>query len=124
MAVSKESPALRGDTAQAGASRSRTRATSRLRMPRVFTRPGVHPFDELAWEKRSARITNEKGEVVFEQGDVEVPENWSQMATNVVVSKYFHGTVGTPQREKSVRQVIDRVSRTIASWGRKDRYFE
>jgi len=124
MAVSKESPALRGATAPSAATRVRSRAGARLRMPRVFTRPGVHPFDELTWERRSARITSEKGEVVFEQDDVEVPSTWSQMATNVVVSKYFHGAVGTAQRETSVRQVIDRVASTIAGWARKDRYFD
>ncbi len=124
MAVSKESPAMRGAATSASAARGRARTGSKLRMTRVFTRPGVHPFDEIEWEKRSARIANEKGEVVFEQTDIEVPAFWSQMATNVVVSKYFHGALGTPQREKSVRQVIDRVARTITSWARKDHYFD
>ena len=123
MAVSKESPALQGATASGGGNGARTKNV-RLRMPRLFTRPGVHPFDELTWEKRSARISNEKGEVIFEQQDIEVPAPWSQMAANVVVSKYFHGGVGTPQRETSVRQVIERVSRTVTTWGRKDHYFD
>jgi ribonucleoside-diphosphate reductase alpha chain len=104
--------------------RSRARSGAKLRMQRLFTRPGVHPFDEMTWEMRSARISNEKGENVFEQNDIEVPTSWSQMATNVVVSKYFHGPIGTPQRETSVRQVIDRVARTITGWARKDRYFD
>jgi ribonucleoside-diphosphate reductase alpha chain len=124
MAVSKESPSLRSAAAPTTAARARTRAGARLRMPRIFTRPGVNPFDEVPWERRSARITNERGEVVFEQDDIEVPAAWSQMATNVVVSKYFHGPLGTPERETSVRQVIDRVASTIAGWARKDHYFD
>jgi hypothetical protein len=104
MAVSKESPALRG--AVPVSPRPRSRPSPRLRMPRVFTQPGVHPFDAVAWEKRSARITNEKGEVVFEQHDVEVPAFWSQMATNVVVSKYFHGPTASRARSRAGRARI------------------
>src|SRR5512140_2777320 len=74
---------------------------------RLFTTPGVHPFDRLEWELRTAAISNEKGEVIFEQKDVEVPKPWSMTATNVVVSKYFHGKIGSPQRETSVRQLVD-----------------
>ena len=70
---------------------------------RYFTRPGVAPFDEVQWETREASITNEKGEVVFEQHEVEIPTTWSQVATNVVVSKYFRGVLGTPERERSVK---------------------
>src|SRR5262249_4634380 len=88
-----------------------------------FTRRGVHPFAEVEWEKRSAVISGEKGEVVFEQHEVEVPRSWSQLATNVVVSKYFRGPLGTPQREYSVRQLISRVVETITGWGRQDGYF-
>ena len=69
-----------------------------LTMRRYFTRPGVHPFAEVEWEKRSAVISGEKGETVFEQHDVEIPKSWSQLATNVAVSKYFRGQLGTPQR--------------------------
>jgi ribonucleoside-diphosphate reductase alpha chain len=94
-----------------------------LRVARRFTRDGVHPFDEVAWEKRSAVIGNERGETVFEQKDVEIPASWSQMATNVVVSKYFRGPLGTPRRETSVKQVISRVCDTIADWGREGGYF-
>jgi ribonucleoside-diphosphate reductase alpha chain len=94
-----------------------------LRFNRFFTKPGVHPFDEIVWERRNAVITNEKGEVVFEQKDVEVPASWSMLATNIVVSKYFHGQVGTPEREYSVKQLIERVARTITNWGIKDGYF-
>jgi ribonucleoside-diphosphate reductase alpha chain len=94
-----------------------------LRFPRLETRPGVNPFDEVEWNVRSAAITNEHGKVVFEQKDVEFPTFWSQMATNVVTSKYFRGQIGTPQRERSVKQLIGRVVRTIAGWGRAQAYF-
>ncbi|NOT53825.1 MAG: vitamin B12-dependent ribonucleotide reductase [Deltaproteobacteria bacterium] len=94
-----------------------------LTMKRYFTRPGVHPYTEVEWEKRSAVISGEKGETVFEQHDVEIPKPWSQLATNVVVSKYFRGQLGTPQREQSVKQLIGRVVDTITNWGRKDGYF-
>jgi ribonucleoside-diphosphate reductase alpha chain len=94
-----------------------------LTMKRYFTRLGVHPFAEVEWEKRSAVISGEKGETVFEQHDVEIPKPWSQLATNVVVSKYFRGQLGTPQREHSVKQLIGRVVDTITDWGRKGRYF-
>jgi ribonucleoside-diphosphate reductase alpha chain len=94
-----------------------------LRFERRWTTPGAHPYDEITWENRSASIQNEKGEAVFEQKDVEVPSFWSQLATNVVVSKYFRGHVGTPERERSVKQLIDRVVNTIASWAATQRYF-
>ena len=77
-----------------------------LSIRRYFTTPGVDPADEMAWELRTAGISGEDGKVVFEQKDVEIPKSWSQMATNVVVSKYFRGTLGTPERETSVRQLI------------------
>ncbi|MFH0792762.1 MAG: vitamin B12-dependent ribonucleotide reductase [bacterium] len=99
------------------------RKHSRLIAERFFSKEGTHPYDELEWEKRSAVIANEKGEKVFEQTGVEVPKSWSQMASNVVVSKYFRGRVGTPEREYSVRQLIDRVSDTITGWGFEGRYF-
>ncbi|MBV9525617.1 MAG: ribonucleoside-diphosphate reductase [Candidatus Dormibacteraeota bacterium] len=94
-----------------------------LSIERRFTRLGVHPFDEVTWERRTASIGNEKGETVFEQKDCEVPAFWSQMATNVVVSKYFRGPLGTPRRETSVKQMISRVADTIAEWGRAGGYF-
>ncbi len=96
---------------------------SGLRFPRLFTRAGVNPFDEVEWDLRSAGISNEHGKVVFEQKDVEFPKFWSQMATNVVTSKYFRGQLGTPQRERSVKQLIGRVAKTIAGWGRTQAYF-
>jgi ribonucleoside-diphosphate reductase alpha chain len=94
-----------------------------LEFPRFFTLPGVDPFDEVTWEQRAAVIGNERGEVVFEQRDVEMPSFWSQQATNIVVSKYFRGQIGTPEREHSVKQLIGRVVDTITAWGKKDGYF-
>jgi ribonucleoside-diphosphate reductase alpha chain len=90
---------------------------------RFFTREGIDPFDEVEWEIRSAVIGNEKGNVVFEQRDVEMPKAWSQQATNIVVSKYFRGVIGTPERERSVKQLIGRVVDTITGWARAQKYF-
>src|SRR4051794_13752044 len=94
-----------------------------LTFPRRWTTPGVHPYDEITWELRTANIANESGKTVFEQTDVEVPAFWSQLATNVVVSKYFRGHIGTPQRERSVKQLIDRVVNTIAGYAETQHYF-
>jgi ribonucleoside-diphosphate reductase alpha chain len=91
---------------------------------RHFTTAGVHPFDQVAWERRDARISNWKdGTVAFEQLGVEFPVTWSLNATNIVSQKYFRGTIGTPERESSLRQVIDRVSDTITRWGSEGGYF-
>ncbi|MGA0117288.1 MAG: vitamin B12-dependent ribonucleotide reductase [Ilumatobacteraceae bacterium] len=91
---------------------------------RFFTTPGVHPYDEVAWEKRDSRITNWRdGSVAFEQLDVEFPVSWSLNSTNIVAQKYFRGTPGTPERESSMRQVIDRVADTITTWGVEGGYF-
>ncbi len=92
-------------------------------MARRFVPPGVDPYDEVEWETRAAVIQGERGEVVFEQRDVEVPKAWSQLATNVVVSKYFRGPLGTPQRERSVRQLVGRVVNTLCEWGAAQGYF-
>jgi ribonucleoside-diphosphate reductase alpha chain len=97
--------------------------TKGLTFERRWTRPDVHPYDEITWEIRTASIGNESGKSVFEQRDVEVPGFWSQLATNVVVSKYFRGHLGTPERETSVRQLIDRVVNTITAWAESRRYF-
>ncbi|MFH1919220.1 MAG: vitamin B12-dependent ribonucleotide reductase [Planctomycetota bacterium] len=95
-----------------------------LRVDPVFCPADVvDPFDSVEWELRTASIKGEDGGVLFEQGNCEIPEGWSQLATNVVVSKYFYGELGTPERENSVRKLIHRVSRTIADWGIKDGYF-
>src|SRR3984957_10519255 len=90
---------------------------------RYFTRPGVDPMTEVEWDLRSALISGEDGRVVFEQRDVEVPRSWSQTATNVVVSKYFRGQLGSPRRETSVRQLIARVVDTVTAWGERQYYF-
>jgi ribonucleoside-diphosphate reductase alpha chain len=90
---------------------------------RLFTKAGLHPFDEIEWEFRTASIQNDKGKVIFEQRNVEVPKDWTQTAANIVASKYFHGKQGTPERESSVRQLISRVSDTIAQWGAEGGYF-
>ena len=100
-----------------------TSPTRGLTFERRWTTPGVHPYDEIIWEHRTAGIANESGKSVFEQKDVEVPESWSQLATNVVVSKYFRGHLGTAERETSVRQLIDRVVNTITAWAETQRYF-
>ena len=106
-----------------GAVEGMAKAKTGLKINRYFSRTGVDPFDEVEWEQRAASITNEKGKVVFEQSNVEIPKAWSLMATQVVVSKYFRGPLGTPQRETSVRQMIGRVVNTISGWGMKDGYF-
>ena len=91
---------------------------------RHFTSPEVHPYDQVEWEHRDARITNFRdGSVAFEQTDVEVPASWSLNATNILAQKYFRGTPNTPERERSLRQVADRVVDTITEWGVKDGYF-
>jgi ribonucleoside-diphosphate reductase alpha chain len=106
--------------------------SARVAIERFFTRPDVHPYDEVEWDIRAATITGEDGSVIFEQKDVEVPAFWSQTATNVVVSKYFRGPLGGRvvhhekgeiRRETSVRQLIDRVVGTLRDWGLKDGYF-
>jgi ribonucleoside-diphosphate reductase alpha chain len=95
-----------------------------LTVERFFTRAGVDPFDTVEWERRDAVISGADGKVFFEQRGVEFPRTWSQTATNVVVQKYFRGTLGTPQREDSVRTMIGRVADTIYAWGKADGYFK
>src|SRR3982750_1939322 len=93
-----------------------------LSVRRLFTKPGVHPFDEVQWELRDARIGHgDRG--AFEQKDVEFPESWSQNATNIVAQKYFRGQLNSPTRERSVKQMVGRVAGTIADWGRERGYF-
>src|SRR5205814_2479022 len=90
---------------------------------RVFSDPRTNPFAQLEWERRTAEITDDAGKVIFKQDNVEVPKSWSLLATKVVVSKYFYGEQGTTERETSVRQLVHRITRTIADWGIKDGYF-
>ncbi|MFM7315966.1 MAG: vitamin B12-dependent ribonucleotide reductase [bacterium] len=94
-----------------------------LQFARIFTKAGIDPFSTVQWETRTAAIKDEKGSVIFEQTDCEFPVTWSQLATNVVASKYFYGENGTAEREKSVRQLVHRVSRTMTDWGVEDGYF-
>ena len=94
-----------------------------LRFTRFFTADGVHPYDAVEWEQRDAVILNAEGETVFEQNAVEFPTFWSQRATNIVASKYFHGQLGTPERESSLKQLIGRVVGTMAQWGIDGDYF-
>jgi ribonucleoside-diphosphate reductase alpha chain len=95
-----------------------------MQIQRFWTTPGVDPFDAVIWERRDATITGSDGSIVFEQRDVEVPAQWSQLATNIVASKYFRGTPGAPGREHSVRQLIGRVVATITRWAEQDALFE
>src|SRR5215468_6237671 len=96
---------------------------SGLEFRRLFTKSGSSPYDEIEWELRLAQITDAQGNVIFEQKDVEVPKDWSMTATNIVASKYLHGTVGTAERETGVRQLVERVAETIRDWGKADGYF-
>ncbi|HKW88202.1 MAG TPA: vitamin B12-dependent ribonucleotide reductase [Candidatus Acidoferrales bacterium] len=101
----------------------RTSVPKGMEFRRRFTDGRVSPFDAVEWEKRTAQIGNEKGQVIFRQEDVEVPKSWSQTATNIVASKYFHGKLNTRERETSVRQLIGRVVDTIVRWGEEGGYF-
>ncbi len=90
---------------------------------RVFSTEGVGPFDQVDWELRTAEIKDERGRAIFQQTECEIPKAWSQLATNVVASKYFYGEMNTSERETSVRQLVNRVTRTISDWGKEDGYF-
>ena len=100
-----------------------TRRATGLEFQRRFTDGKVSPFDKVEWERRTALIGNDKGQVIFRQENVEVPKTWSMTATNIVASKYFHGKPNTPERETSVRQLIGRVVDTIVRWGDEGGYF-
>jgi ribonucleoside-diphosphate reductase alpha chain len=102
---------------------SEPRSKTGLDFKRYFTDGRVSPFDAVEWERRVAQIGNEKGQVIFRQENVEVPKSWSQTATNIVASKYFHGKLDTPKRETSVRHLIGRVVDTIVGWGENGGYF-
>jgi ribonucleoside-diphosphate reductase alpha chain len=104
--------------------KTESKTTRGLSFERVFSKQGVNPFDEVQWETRTAEITDDAGKVIFKQDNVEVPKTWSLLATKVVVSKYFYGENKTKEREHSVRQLIHRVTRTIADWGKRDGYFK
>jgi len=117
--------ALNGKSLSADAAPMSTAAATGkgLVFERYFTDGKKSPFDAVQWEKRTALIANEKGVTIFRQDDVEVPKSWSQTATNIVASKYFHGKSGTAEREGSARQLIGRVVNTIVRWGQEGGYF-
>ena len=109
-----------------GTSVSNSASTNKKKAPglafrRLFTKPGVSPYDDVEWELRTASITDSQGGIIFEQKNVEVPKDWSMMATNIVASKYLHGRTG--ERETGVRQLVARVAESIRDWGMKDGYF-
>ncbi|GAC1656186.1 MAG: vitamin B12-dependent ribonucleotide reductase [Candidatus Dormibacteraceae bacterium] len=103
--------------------RGSSRGRKGLRFDRYFTPPGSRAHDLVEWERRTAAIIGEKGKVIFEQKDVEVPRTWSQLAINIVAQKYFRGAQGTAERETSVRQMVDRVVAQLGKWGRERSYF-
>ncbi|MEK7642935.1 MAG: vitamin B12-dependent ribonucleotide reductase [Patescibacteria group bacterium] len=117
--MSTTTPAVKA-VAKKGRAQDSKRA---FRLARFFTHENIHPYDEITWEKRRAVISGSKGNVVFEQDNVEVPMFWSQTATDIVAEKYFYGHVGKEGRESSVRQLVDRVADTITGWGRGYKYF-
>src|SRR5215208_5298412 len=106
--------------------KTKTPIKTGISFPRYFTsrlEAGKTPYDDVQWETRTASIGNDKGSVIFEQRDVEAPVDWSQTATNIVASKYFYGKLGSPERETSVAQLVQRVVDTITDWGKKGGYF-
>ena len=123
-----QSPARAKSARPASKPASRT-STKGLKFERVFSKENVSPFDQIEWDKRTARITDESGKTIFEQKDVEVPKTWSELATKIAVSKYFYGDISHGSdpwkggRESSIRQLVNRVTRTIADWGQADGYF-
>ncbi len=128
MLQSEDTMSNEGDRRMSPASQRNSRvirdARPGLTVDRYFTREGIDPFAEVEWELRDAVISGADGKVFFEQRQVEFPKAWSQTATNVVVQKYFRGTLGTAQRERSVKQMIARVADTIYGWGKADHYFK
>ncbi|MGH9569842.1 MAG: vitamin B12-dependent ribonucleotide reductase, partial [Candidatus Angelobacter sp.] len=99
------------------------KAAPGLKFARYFTRAGVSPYNEVEWERRTASITDARGNTIFEQKEVESPKDWSMTAINIVASKYLHGQLGTPQRESGVRVLLERVAETIRDWGWAQGYF-
>src|SRR5712671_4640730 len=125
--MEKAMPELKTTTSAAAPATTVT-ATNKKTSPglafrRLFTKPGVSPYDEVEWDLRLAQITDAKGNVIFEQKDVEVPKDWSVTATNIVASKYLHGTLGTAERESGVRALVSRVAESIRDWGLNGGYF-
>jgi ribonucleoside-diphosphate reductase alpha chain len=126
-ATEKETRTASGDGAQnseRGGANGPARGLRGLTIPRRYSDASVSPFDAIEWEMRTASITSDKGEVIFEQKNVQVPKSWSQTATNIVVQKYFHGRMGSSERESSVKDLIGRVANTITGYGDKGAYFK
>ena len=108
---------------QTGQSHRARHSHEKLNIQRFFTRVGVHPYDEIEWDFRTASINNDKGEILFERQNIEVPKTWSQTAINIVASKYFHTHKNSGTHETSVKSMVDRVAKTITRWGLQDGYF-
>ncbi|MBU6409816.1 MAG: vitamin B12-dependent ribonucleotide reductase, partial [Verrucomicrobia bacterium] len=121
--VSQHGPRRRAGNISAGRTKRNKAAEKILKIERIFSDGRVKPFDQVQWDRRTAEITDDAGKVIFKQENVEVPKSWSLLATKVVVSKYFYGEQNTSEREVSVRQLIHRITRTIADWGVADGYF-
>src|SRR5437870_1501191 len=115
-------PVLHGKSVEAGTP-GKCGTRTGVNFSCVLTDGKISPFDAVEWEKRTALNDKEKGVTIFRQENVDVPKNWSQTATNIVASKYFHGKPGSPEREGSVRQLIGRVVNTIVRWGTEGGYF-
>src|SRR5436309_3941607 len=112
------------ETSSGSAARGGKSARKGLAMKRIYTRDGVHPYDDVTWERRDVVMTNWRdGSINFEQRGVEFADFWSVNSTNIVTTKYFRGAVGTPQREWSLKQLIDRVARTYRRAGEEHGYF-
>src|SRR5436305_12958593 len=105
------------------ASTPATKKAPGLQFRRYFTKPGTSAYDQFQWELRTASITDSQGKSIFEQKNVEVPKDWSMTATNIVASKYLHGTLGTSDRERGVRALVSRVAETVRDWGFGSGYF-
>src|SRR3954471_4166364 len=123
--VSNKTQAATGTTAKTvpAASIPATKKAPGLQFRRYFTKPGTSPYDQFQWELRTASITDAQGKSIFEQKNVETPKDWSMTATNIVASKYLHGTLGTRERESGVRALVSRVAETIRDWGLNGGYF-
>ena len=112
------------ETASGSAAQGSSKPATGLTVRRIYTRDGIHPYDEVTWERRDVVMTNWRdGSVNFEQHGVEFPDFWSVNAANIVTTKYFRGALGTPQRESSLKQLVDRVVGTYGAAGREHGYF-
>ena len=121
--VSNKTPASPATTISSSAFSPALRKAPGLQFRRYFTKPGASAYDQFQWELRTASINDSQGKSIFEQKNVEVPKDWSMTATNIVASKYLHGTLGTSERESGVRALVSRVAETIRDWGIKGGYF-